>query len=99
MSIVSCDDLRFSGLAWKFKLLPNKYMETSIKHAGPFISVFREQHRIIWHNDIDCCKQGSLYKTLLMISWRAGVIREYMIHKGVVIAHRCVCVCVCVDCQ
>jgi hypothetical protein len=45
---------------------------------------------MIWHNDIDCCKQGSLYRILLTIRWRADVIREYVIHKGVMIVRRCV---------
>jgi hypothetical protein len=29
------DVLSFSGLAWTFKLLPSKHMETSVWHAKP----------------------------------------------------------------
>jgi len=67
MSVVSHDDLRFSGLAWEFKLLPNKFTETSVQRARPLTSTFREQHRMIWYNDIDISKQRSLYKMLLVI--------------------------------
>jgi len=40
MLILSLDGLSFSGIAWKFKLLPNKDTETSIWHYKPFTSMF-----------------------------------------------------------
>jgi hypothetical protein len=40
MSILSIDDLSFSGLAQTFKLLRSKHNETSIWNARPFVSKF-----------------------------------------------------------
>jgi len=37
---VSLDGLGFSGLAWTFKLLPSKRIESSIWLARPFASTF-----------------------------------------------------------
>jgi len=84
MPFVSLDDLRFCGLAWKFKLLPNQFTAANVQHARPFTGTFIGQHRMIWHSGIYCCKQGSLYKTLLMDLLES---REHMMHKGVVIVH------------
>jgi hypothetical protein len=39
MLILSFDGLRFSGIAWNFKLLPNKDKETSVRHYRPFSSL------------------------------------------------------------
>jgi len=36
LSIVSLEDLSFSGLTWTIKLLPRKHTETNICHARCF---------------------------------------------------------------
>ena len=45
---------------------------------------------MIKHNDIDSCKQGSLCRTLVMVCWRANVIRGDMIHKDAMLLLRSV---------
>jgi hypothetical protein len=46
MPVLSLDALRFSDLAWKFKLLLHEQKETSVWHAWPFASAFK---RAVYH--------------------------------------------------
>lgn len=48
MPVASLDGLSLSGLAWTFTLLPRKHTQTSLWHARPFASTFRDQHVVSW---------------------------------------------------
>lgn len=44
MPIITPNSLNFARLAWTFKLLPQKKVETSTWHAKLFIHTFRDLH-------------------------------------------------------
>ena len=73
MPVVSLDNLRFSGLAWPFKLLPSKHRVTSI--------LFHRSIRVIEDSDWFIIFRWGIPIVYSMINKYIYIVLKTLLHK------------------